>query len=107
MSTETYNQERLLAMIESVKAREIQALADKIKTDFLNDLESGTFMCITKKLLFWKNEYTSHVSDIDALYAQLRVYFPDIYMNIVMYFGGERKLVVSIDPRRRKEAGEL
>lgn len=80
MSAETYTQERLSEMIEAIETHKTQALADKIKTDFLNNLESGTFMQITQQLLFWKKEYVSEVYDIKALYAQLRVYFPDIYI---------------------------
>lgn len=63
-------------------------------------------MC-TQSLLFWKNEYASQVDDVRALYVKLRVYFPDIYINVIMSFSSDRKLMVSIDPRRRKEAGDL
>ena len=78
-----------------------------METYYLNDLEAGKFMCITQNLLFWKNEYASQVYDVKALYKQLRVYFPDVYINVIWSFGGDRKLMVSIDPRRRKEAGDL
>jgi hypothetical protein len=106
MTTETYTQKRLLAMIASVEAREIQSLADEIKEDFLGDLDSGEFMR-SATLLFWRNEYTSRMSDIPALYRCLRVYFPDIYLNVILDISIGGKLVVLIDPRRRKEPGDL